>query len=178
MGIFKASNGVCPSFCPSGEKFPDPKPYGVNFPGANFKFTWSELSGRLRVTQGVQLHQSGYLALQTPYVFFGLGRTSNYVEQMFIGVSIVSDSGYYKLFPIFIIPNSQLIMFPYKPGNPDSWTLELFIRTSGLTLWVIVAVVSTLIINGLIVYFFKWREKREDALLRQETAHLFSFDAM
>ena len=38
--------------------------------------------------QGVQLAQSGYLSLQTPYVMFGLGRTSNYIEQFFMGVSV------------------------------------------------------------------------------------------
>lgn len=61
------SNGVCPSFCSTGPKFPSPKvstiiplhhlqwqPYGVNFPGAVFKFTYSELDGTKRVTEGDQ----------------------------------------------------------------------------------------------------------------------------
>ncbi|KAJ3284520.1 hypothetical protein HDU79_008066 [Rhizoclosmatium sp. JEL0117] len=32
-------NGVCPGRCPSGARFPDPKPYGVNYFGATLKYT-------------------------------------------------------------------------------------------------------------------------------------------
>lgn len=34
-----------------------------------------------------QLPQSSYLPLQTPYCLIGLGRTNNYIEEMFAGVS-------------------------------------------------------------------------------------------
>jgi len=154
-----------------------PKPYGVNLPGGVFKFTVSDLSGTKRVTQGVQLHQSGNLALQTPYILFGLGRTSNYIEEIFMGVTIKNDDTYWRLW-ICIIPNSQLVGIPYKPEDPASWTLELYIKSSGLTLWIIVAVISWLIVTGGLIAFFSWRERREDKLLKQETAHLFSFNAL
>jgi len=170
------SNGVCPGWCPSGDKFPSPKPYGVNLPGAVFKYTVSELSGQQRVTQGVQLYQSGYLSLLTPYILFGLGRTNNYIEQLFMGVSIYNskdDTDHWNMW-ICIIPNAQVVAFPYKPDEPSLWTLELFLRSSGLTLWIIVAVVSLLIILATLICIFRWREKREDRLLKQETAHLFS----
>jgi hypothetical protein len=39
------------------------------------------------------------------------------------------------------------------------WTLELFVKTSGLTLWVIIAVVSLLILNAVVIFYFRWREK-------------------
>lgn len=39
------------------------------------------------------------------------------------------------------------------------WTLELFVKTSGLTLWVIVAVVSLLLVNAVVIFYFRWREK-------------------
>jgi integrin alpha FG-GAP repeat containing protein 1 len=109
-------NGVCPSWC-SGVKFPDPKPYGVNLPGGTFKFTLNDLSGTAHVAQGVQLQQSGYLALQTPYVMFGLGRTSNYIEEIFMGVPISNGKEHYNSW-ICIIPNSQVIGFPYPPSSP------------------------------------------------------------
>jgi len=154
-----------------------PKPYGVNYPGGVFKFTVSDLSGTKRVTQGVQLHQSGNLALQTPYILFGLGRTSNYIEEIFMGVTINNGGNNWHMW-ICIIPNSQLVGFPYKSDDPDNWTLELYIKTSGLTLWVIVTVVSWLLVTGGLIWFFSWREKRQDKLLKKETAHLFSFDAL
>eukprot|EP01114_Cavostelium_apophysatum_P009861 TRINITY_DN2316_c0_g1_i2.p1 TRINITY_DN2316_c0_g1~~TRINITY_DN2316_c0_g1_i2.p1 ORF type:complete len:678 (+),score=117.31 TRINITY_DN2316_c0_g1_i2:215-2248(+) len=167
------SNGVCPGWCPSpGKKFPEPKPYGVNFPGAVWKYTVNELSGAQRVAQGVQLHQSGYLALQTPYILFGLGRTNNYVEELYMGVPVKSDQ-HWSMW-ICIIPNSQVVYFPYKPEDPESWTLELYIESSGVTLWVMVAFASSLIILGALIGFFRWREKKEDRLAAQQTIHLFA----
>jgi len=154
-----------------------PKPYGVDFPGGVFKFTVSSLDGSKGIKQGVQLHQSGNLALQTPYILFGLGRTSNYIEEIFMGVSINNQGDHWHLW-ICIIPNSQLVGIPYKPDDPDNWTLELYIKTSGLTLWVIVAIVSWLLVTGGFIGFFSWRERRQDKILKKKTAHLFSFDAL
>jgi len=158
--------------------FTSEKSYGVNFPGAVFKFTVSELSGTTRVAQGVQLHQSGNMALQTPYILFGLGRTSNYIEEIYMGVSMNNKNNAHWHMWICIIPNSQLVGIPYKPDDPDNWTLELYIKTTGLLLWAIVAVAGWLIVTGVLILFFSWKEKRQDKLLKKETAHLFSFDAL
>lgn len=46
------SNGVCPSYCPNEPAFPDPKPYGVNYPGATFKFTVLDTAGNKRAHMG------------------------------------------------------------------------------------------------------------------------------
>jgi integrin alpha FG-GAP repeat containing protein 1 len=94
-----------------------------------------------------------------------------------MGVSIKSKNQHWHLW-ICIIPNSQLVGIPYKPDDPTNWTLELYIKKSGLMLWVVVAVVSCLIATGGAIAFFSWREKREDKLIKKETAHLFSFDAL
>lgn len=84
------------------------KPWGVSYSGGSFKFTILDTNGRKAVTQGAfflkkspsliypnprrthpfpfgprvvaQLPQTSYMALQTPYSLFGLGRTNNYVE--------------------------------------------------------------------------------------------------
>jgi len=141
-------------------------------PGAVWKYTVNDLSGALKSAQGVQLHQSGYLSLQTPYILFGLGRTNNYIENLYYGVSIKSSKNHFNMWP-GVIPNSQVVAFPYSPSDPSSWTLELYLRLSGVILWVMVTVVALLIILGGAIYFFKWREKREDRILKQVTAHLF-----
>jgi len=166
------SNGVCNAWCSSGPKFPSPKPYGVNMAGAVWKYTVNDLAGTLQVAQGVQLHQSGYLALQTPYILFGLGRTNNYIENLYYGVSIKSSKAHYFMWQ-GLIPNSQVVAFPYSPSDPPSWTLELYLRLSGVILWVMVTVVVLLLLLSIAIYFFRWKEKREDRLMKQETAHLF-----
>eukprot|EP01116_Phalansterium_solitarium_P000950 TRINITY_DN10777_c0_g1_i1.p1 TRINITY_DN10777_c0_g1~~TRINITY_DN10777_c0_g1_i1.p1 ORF type:complete len:720 (-),score=218.54 TRINITY_DN10777_c0_g1_i1:42-2201(-) len=168
------SNGVCPINCdPPLKSFPDPKPYGVNLPGAVWKYTISDWSGTKHVVQGVQLQQSAYLALQTPYLLFGLGRTSNYLEELYMGVT--TKGTHFHLWS-GIIPNAQVIAFPYEPDKPDDWYLELWVKTSGLLMWVIVGVAVCLVLSGAAVLFFRWREKRQDVLEKQETAHLYHFD--
>eukprot|EP01118_Nematostelium_gracile_P010163 TRINITY_DN3480_c0_g1_i1.p1 TRINITY_DN3480_c0_g1~~TRINITY_DN3480_c0_g1_i1.p1 ORF type:complete len:400 (+),score=115.25 TRINITY_DN3480_c0_g1_i1:526-1725(+) len=152
------------------------KAYGVNLPGAVIKYTVSSLAGAKTVVQGVQLSQSGNLALQTPYQLFGLGRASNYIEEIYLGVSYKSDSVHYHMWS-GVIPNSQLVAIPYKPNSPEDWTLDLFIRSSGIVLWVVVAEVSCLIATGGAIAFFTWKEKKEDKLIKKETAHLFAFNA-
>ncbi|CAJ0889903.1 12870_t:CDS:10 [Entrophospora sp. SA101] len=58
--------------------------YGVNHPGSAFKFTVVDTYGNKRANQVAQYSQVGYLYLQTPYSLFGLGRTNNYVEELWL----------------------------------------------------------------------------------------------
>ncbi|KYR01791.1 putative integrin alpha FG-GAP repeat-containing protein [Tieghemostelium lacteum] len=169
-------NGVCTTMCPSGKKFPDPKPYGVNFPGAIFKFTYSDLSGTTHIQIGAQLYQSSYLSLQTPYNLFGLGRTSNYVDQLFFGLPL-NQSVYFNSW-VGTIPNSQVVVVPYKPSNPLNWTLELFINPSGIFFWVLIAFFAALILLAAVCFVLYKREKKYDEKLKQDQAHLFSFNAL
>jgi len=170
-------NGVCPAWCSPTPKFPDPKPYGVNFRGGIFKFTITDLSGTTHLAVGVQLPQSSYLALNTPYVLFGLGRTSNYIEEFFYGVPLNQET-HFAYWTGSTIPNSQVVAIPYKPSEPAGWTLELYTTPSGVMFWVIISVLISLIILGATTYFFHRKEKQEDERSKQEAAHLFSFDAL
>jgi len=169
-------NGVCTEWCPSNPKFPSPKPYGVNYVGAVFKFQYSDLNGRIQVATGTQLPQSTYLSLTTPYTLFGLGRTSNYIEEFFFGVPL--NSSHTNYWTGSTIPNSQVVAVPYKPDSPSGWTLELYITPSGLLFWILVALVVSLFILAVVVYIFYRKEKKEDEQKKQEQAHLFSFDAL
>ena len=40
-----------------------------------------------------QLYQSGYLALQTPYVYFGIGDVAHYVQYIYSGFPIQNGVG-------------------------------------------------------------------------------------
>ncbi|GAM21505.1 hypothetical protein SAMD00019534_046800 [Acytostelium subglobosum LB1] len=169
-------NGVCTSVCPTGHKFPDPKPYGVNFPGGTFKFIFSDMSGTTHMQIGAQLYQSAYMSLQTPYNFFGLGRTSNYIDYLFYGVTLNQTVSYNSW--IGTIPNSQIVAIPYKPSTPTSWTLELFINPSGIFFWVMIAFFVVIIFFSSVAFALYKREKAQDEKLKQEQAHLFSFNAL
>ena len=51
-------NGVCPEWCGDGVAFPDPKPFGVNYPGVSITYSMRDLSNQRRSAQGAQLPQS------------------------------------------------------------------------------------------------------------------------
>jgi len=43
---------------------------------------------------------------------------------------------------------------------------------------VLCAVLSALAVNAALIWFFRWREQREDEREAKASAHLFSFEAM
>eukprot|EP01094_Clydonella_sp_ATCC50884_P000453 TRINITY_DN1035_c0_g1_i1.p1 TRINITY_DN1035_c0_g1~~TRINITY_DN1035_c0_g1_i1.p1 ORF type:complete len:675 (-),score=195.64 TRINITY_DN1035_c0_g1_i1:406-2430(-) len=168
-------NGRCPSWCKDGgSKFPTPKPYGVNHPGAVFKFTVTDASGKKRGAVGPQLSQSAYLALQTPYAFLGLGRTSNYIDSMFYGITL-NDSVHYHQYQ-GVIPNSQVAAFPYPTDKPASWTMEMYISPSGILFWVIVLCVVVCLTFAIFIGYFTYRERQQDK--EEEREKGFSFNPL
>ncbi|RUS28626.1 hypothetical protein BC938DRAFT_481655 [Jimgerdemannia flammicorona] len=174
------SNGVCPSFCPTEPKFPDPKvPYGVSYPGATFKFTVLDTSGVKRVQQVSQFSQAAYLSLQTPYMLFGLGRTNNYVEELFAGTTRHQAEHYF--FFEGVIPNSQLIFIPYQPAevkDTSTWKVELYIQPADYVPWVMVILIAAACVLAIVVAVLHWMEKREDELDRRKALHIINFDAL
>ncbi|SJK99499.1 uncharacterized protein ARMOST_02801 [Armillaria ostoyae] len=57
-----------------------------------------------------QLSQTSYHALQSPYSFFGLGRTNNYIENLFVGSTMHVDEHYMDIEGV--IPNSKVDILP------------------------------------------------------------------
>ncbi len=121
------------------------------------------MGGEKHVRAGGQLYQSSYLSLQTPYIIFGLGRTSNYVDDFAYAVplhhvsactislpslplslSLTTNNlisflkGRHYNYWICIIPNSQLVAIPYHPNLPETYVLSLLSsaeRVNVLTVW-------------------------------------------
>ena len=75
---------------------------------------------------------------------------------------------------VAIIPNSQLILFPYPKESPADWTLELFINPSASLLLVGIALLVTLTVLGLTIAYYWYKEKKEDQQDTQ-TEQLFAF---
>ena len=172
-------NGKCMAWCSHGARFPSPKPYGVNAPGVAVKYTISGVDGVKRSTEGMLLSRSGFLSLQTAYVVFGLGRTSNYVDELHVGIAhgIAGEKPRTRLWQS-VIPNSQLVVAPYPPEDPASWTLDLFVTPGHLALWVGVVLAVSCVLLSAVVTALHVRERREDEREKLQSAHLFHFDAM
>lgn len=126
-----------------------------------------------------QLPQTGYLSLQTPYSYFGLGRTNNYVENLFVGSTRHQDEHYMSIEGL--IPNSQVVIVPYQPADvhtPATWERQLFLQPGKWIPWVGVALLGSLLILSTIVLVLHVNEKRQDELERRKAQHLINFDAL
>lgn len=81
---------------------------GAQIVGASFYWVNSVGEG-YRTALQLQIAQTAYNALQTPFSYCGLGRANNYVESFTLGIF-----GQYNSWSP-IIPNSQLVV--YAPSN-------------------------------------------------------------
>lgn len=77
---------------PSGRCYSDCKyhslPYGTNPAGPTFRYTIISGGGSMQASAATQLSQSAHMALQLPYMLFGLGRNWNFVETLSVGLPI------------------------------------------------------------------------------------------
>ncbi|KAJ1658607.1 hypothetical protein IWQ61_002183 [Dispira simplex] len=173
-------NGVCLKWCSSGQPdSPIRTPYGVNYPGASIKFTIIDTSGNKRLTQVSQLPQSNYMARLTPYSLFGLGRTNNYIEDLFAGTTY-NQSQWYRSWS-GVIPNSQLVISPYQvnPGDQvDNWRIELYINVGSSAIGVLVVLLVTIFVLLVTVLVLNWLERREDKKEKDRSLHVINFDAL
>ncbi|KAG5219421.1 T-cell immunomodulatory protein [Salix suchowensis] len=82
------------SFTPRSVILTLSQPFGVSYAGASYKYTVLDTSGRRSLHRPPdlvgQLPQTAYHSLMAPYSYFGLGRTNNYIENLFVGSTIHS----------------------------------------------------------------------------------------
>jgi integrin alpha FG-GAP repeat containing protein 1 len=104
-----------------------------------------------------QLPQTSYQSLLTPYSFSGLGRTNNYIENLFVGSTKHIPQHYINMEGV--IPNSKVVILPPPGETEDGWKRELFLRPGEWIPWVTVTVVVATIILAAIVGVLHWDEK-------------------
>ena len=174
-------NAACAGRCepPNAPPF---KPWGAALGGATYKFTVLDPNGVRRAHQVAQQAQNAYGALLPPGATFGLGRTNNYVEVLFVGSTRRQRDP--ALGIEGVIPNSEVLIAPWQgrpepPGaGPDMWRRELFLRPAEwIHLVVIVLGILIFLLLG-VVGALDLAEKREDELERRRAVHAINFDAL
>ena len=99
--------------------------------------------------------QAAYQSLLTPYVYFGLGRTNNYIEYLFVGSTKHTQDHYIDMEGV--IPNSKLVIIP--PLEGDGWRKELYLRPGDWIPWVTLTVVIATAVLAVIVFVLHLSEK-------------------
>nr|XP_031863237.1 uncharacterized protein CI109_001110 [Kwoniella shandongensis]KAA5530309.1 hypothetical protein CI109_001110 [Kwoniella shandongensis] len=194
-------NGACEGDCQPATGGKSYSPLGVSYSGATYKFTVLDTLGRRVAQQVAQLPQTGYHALHTPYAFFGLGRTNNYIEKLFIGASLSPPN--HATYLESLIPNSQVIINPPYPASstplddspgehtePEGdnaspvkarsleWKSQLYLKPGDWVPWVGAAVLGTVLLLGAVVVGLNEKEKKEDEKERRRALHAINFQAL
>jgi len=172
-------SGACDGWCiPNNLSESKYQPFGASYSGPSYKYTILDTSGRRSAAQVCQLPQTSYQALHTPYAFFGLGRTNNYVENLFVGSTKHQPMHYINMEGV--IPNSKVVIIPPHGANdgPGDWHKKLYLRPGDWIPWVTLTVVLTMIVLAVIVLVLHLNEKREDEMERRRRLHHINFDAL
>ncbi|OCH90654.1 hypothetical protein OBBRIDRAFT_793094 [Obba rivulosa] len=169
-------NGACGSgLCSTPNSSERYHPFGVSYSGATYKYTVLDTAGGRSAAQVGQLPQTSYHSLMTPYAYFGLGRTNNYIENLFVGSTKHTKQHFIDMEGV--IPNSKLVIIPPLEGE-DGWKRELYLRPGEWIPWVTLTVVAATIVLAIIVFVLHLNEKREDELERRRASHHINFDAL
>ena len=63
---------------------------------------------------------------------------------------------------------------PAPANSPYFWTVEVFMRPSGMTFWTIIGCVVACIALALSAIFFGYRERKRDQIEAEEKGHLLT----
>ncbi|KAK9172466.1 Repeat domain in Vibrio, Colwellia, Bradyrhizobium and Shewanella family protein [Cryptosporidium meleagridis] len=166
------------------------KKVGTTFFGATVKIRMTGLVGDDILMTATQMSHSTGRVLQTPFVLFGLGKTNNYIEELYVGTNYInrkllsgSDSilEYRKLFSegvskwngesaqstyantwTGLIPNTQIIAQLNPIDVPHHWTLVLSVSPQKTIRGVLIVCTLALLIIGIIIIILDRKEKAED----------------
>ncbi|GAA5933073.1 FG-GAP repeat domain-containing protein [Sporobolomyces koalae] len=177
-------NGACKNWCeprePGQSRY---RPYGSSYSGASFKFTVLDPTGARRSTQYAQLAQTSYMSLALPYAHLGLGRTNNYVENLFIGSTRKSQPIHYINLE-GVIPNSQVLILPFQTkegkehGDVAEWKKELYLKPGDWIPWVTAVLLTAIVGLGVVVLVLHLNEKREDEVEKRARLLSLNFQAL
>ena len=104
--------------------------------------------------------QTSYQALYTPYAFFGLGRTNNYIENLFVGSTKHHAEHFINMEGV--IPNSRVVIIPpstLNAGGNRDWRKELYLRPGDWIPWVTLTVIVATVVLAIIVFFLHLNER-------------------
>lgn len=156
-----ALNGICVNDCYKEKDKITTKTLGGNAHGPTFKITVIDVNGVKSSRIGVQKSQSAHFPLQLPYVLFGLGRTSNYVEEFYVGMP-THEQKYYNMW-VSIIPNSHIIVIPYPLNNSNKWQIQLSVNPSKKFYSILYITLICLSVIGVLIFILDRKEKVEDS---------------
>ncbi|ESO02178.1 hypothetical protein HELRODRAFT_154098, partial [Helobdella robusta] len=158
----------------------DRKPHGLNTVGPTvwYRTTKPTAFGEEQRSCASQMSQTSHFSLQLPFILFGLGQTPNFVDEVVITLPQIFNRTTRQKNWTQIIPNSQLLVNPYRPNTPNTWTMQLFVTPSKAIYTTAAVLGATCIGLVFLVGALLIVEKKEDKAERNQESQRFHFDAM
>jgi len=127
------------------------------------------------------LTQLTHFALQMPTTVFGLGRSPNFVDSLYVGLPpVLNRTSKTKHSQVFeqTIPNSAVVINPNPLNEPSQWRAYIYVTPSSAMLetGIVLSVVFALL--AILVGLLHLKEKREDQKEKLVEMQRFHFDAM
>jgi hypothetical protein len=95
-----------------------------------------------------------------PYVIFGLGQITNYLEDFTLGFGVIGKEGAEIQDFTPIIPNSRLII--YTPTNENNWELEILLNPNNAMWMILISTICVLVVLGIIIFALYCKESKKD----------------
>ena len=98
--------------------------------------------------------------INVPFVIFGLGEITNYLEDFTLGFGIVGDPKAKTKDYTPIIPNSRLII--YTPTGGHGWELEILLNPNNAMWMILISTICVLFVLGVIILALYCKESKKD----------------
>nr|CCC95742.1 unnamed protein product [Trypanosoma congolense IL3000] len=135
--------------------------WGLYQPLTVHRFGWNDIAMNKRWAYGTQLSRSQGHALQSPQLFFGLGRTFSYVQEYTAGIFIGKNS-MYRRWPANLVPNSHVFTQMHPLRSVDKWKLQLYLAFATYKELLLIVLGTVLTVVGLLIAFLRWEELKQD----------------
>lgn len=168
-----ALNGACWGWCDVGSAVPEANPFGGGQPGAVWKYRFQDLDGAFHQMVHAQMSATTHLRLEASHVVMGLGARSYFIEEIHMAVPArAALRGLHYTTVQGTIPNSRLIASPIG-ADPLKWPVQVYVRPSQDVQTIAVVLGTTLLVLAASIHALQRREKYQDAMEKQLTAHAF-----
>lgn len=98
--------------------------------------------------------------INLPFVIFGLGEITNYLEDFTLGFGVVGDPEPKTKDYTPIIPNSRLII--YTPSEGNGWELEILLNPNNAMWMILISTICVLFVLGVIIFALYCKESKKD----------------
>jgi hypothetical protein len=135
--------------------------WGAAIIGATHRFQFTDINQNVHTATATQAISSAASALQPARSHFGLAITFSYIVNYATGYGVGTGALTHS-WPVYLMPNSQMVVIASPTVSPADWTLKLFLFGQAFMRLVLYAWLASLGLIGIPLAVLKVREIQKD----------------